>query len=240
MNKYFFLLKQNRILFIGAFILFFLLFFFIVSSFTRFAPLHNPDGSLQNNTPSLTPTIIQTQKSFRILKTNPALGENNIYPGEIIITITTNEPVVSVKNISLSFSPELPSSSYWKFTNFFPSKTLTAQIYGGLQLNTQYTVTIKNSLNQDIYDWFFITSGETPENNTQLVRESEEEANKKYFPLIKYVPYSTSTFSIDYVDGLILEVKMKGTNEGEIKRQVTDWIRNRGVDPSTHTIRYTR
>ncbi len=185
-----------------------------------------------------TPTVIipATQKKFRVLKTTPANLENNVYPGEIKITITTDEYVISPKSFSLSITPSLPD--HWEFSNSFPSKTLVVQVYGGLALNTEYSLALNDADGNAIYNWKFTTSSQTPENSTGAAREETEKLFNTYYPLIYDTPYSTGTFKIEYYDRLTFEVTVYGRDVEKIKQEVNDWVKSKGVDPSTHTFRY--
>lgn len=62
---------------------------------------------------------------------------------------------------------------------------------------------------------------------------------KTKFPLIESLPYKTDRFSIDYKAPLSLKVEIKvATQTAEIKKEVLDWIKTKGVDPSTHKIEF--
>lgn len=187
-------------------------------------------------TPTLKPQFIQER--FSVIKTFPANGEASVYPGEITITINTTTPVVSKDGFFLDITPKLPY--YWKYTNSYPTTTITAQIYGGLELNTQYQLTLYDNKKLPVYVWSFITSSETPESSTAQERALEENLINEYYPLFKSVPYNTTDFSLDYYDRLILIVKVKNKNKNIeiVKKEVDGWIKSKGVDPSTHTIRY--
>lgn len=59
------------------------------------------------------------------------------------------------------------------------------------------------------------------------------------FPLIKSLPYKTDRFSIDYKAPLSLKIEIKiATQTAEIKKEVLDWIKSKGVDPETHQINW--
>lgn len=63
-----------------------------------------------------------------------------------------------------------------------------------------------------------------------------EEIDKKLtkrFPLFPYLPYETKDFSIKYLGPLKLEIFL-ATESARI--QALDWIRSKGVDPTTHQI----
>ena len=54
------------------------------------------------------------------------------------------------------------------------------------------------------------------------------------------MPFSNEDFAINYLAPLKLGVKIKGTDEEKIKQEVLQWIRNKGVDPQTHEIIWTK
>lgn len=62
-----------------------------------------------------------------------------------------------------------------------------------------------------------------------------EDTLEKY-PLIKYMPYSSDNFAINYLEPLELGVKIKGADVEAIKQEALQWIEDKGVDPSTHEI----
>lgn len=63
------------------------------------------------------------------------------------------------------------------------------------------------------------------------------ESLKERFPLIEFLPYETERFSIDYIAPFHLQVKIKNTEQvEEIKLEVINWIREKGINPKTHQI----
>lgn len=65
------------------------------------------------------------------------------------------------------------------------------------------------------------------------------ESLKTRFPLIEFLPYKNDRFSIDYKAPLSLKVEVKiATQTAEIKKEVLDWIKSKGVDPSIHQIEF--
>lgn len=76
---------------------------------------------------------------------------------------------------------------------------------------------------------------ETGEGDPNAFQKLEEETIKGY-PLFPKTPHREDNWTLDYVDALHLEVTVKGTITAAIKTQVLDWIKDQGVDPSTHQI----
>ena len=63
----------------------------------------------------------------------------------------------------------------------------------------------------------------------------QKEATDK-FPLIDSMPHTESTWSIDYLGPLHLEVTIKNKNTEVVKEEVLAWIKGLNVDPTTHQI----
>jgi len=188
------------------------------------------------NTLSLTPTI-QPQQAFEVTSTSPKKDATDVYPGELQITANTTTPIVSANSFFLDISPKLPN--YWRLSTEFPTNSISATVYGGLQKNTKYTVTLRGK-NNYTYSWSFTTSDVQPESSSNLVRDDEEIYMQKNYPLIAYMPYTANDFTMDYSGEHSLIVNMtNGTvSQDQIQQEVEDWMRNKGVDPSTHTIKY--
>lgn len=216
-----------------------ILFFVIVVAVTfLFSQLSNQPKS-QMSFP--TPTIFQSQNlqpvsSFTVINTTPKDKEINIYPGEIIISFTTDKYLNSQDDFSLDISPSLPY--YSKIQNAFPTKIIQAQVYGGLNTGTKYVVTVRNKNKETVYAWSFTTSSSPAQSNSGLDREREAQSLKTDYPLDAYLPYNTQDFKITYTDILTLKVVIKNPDVSKVKQEVNDWIKSHGIDPSTHTINY--
>jgi len=68
----------------------------------------------------------------------------------------------------------------------------------------------------------------------------QQEINQKkneFFPLLGYLPITPNDFNIVYVGPLSLEITLK-TASDSAKTQALDWIRSKGIDPSSHQIIY--
>lgn len=57
------------------------------------------------------------------------------------------------------------------------------------------------------------------------------------FPLLQFLPYQTTTWKIDYIGPLSLEVILQ-KDTLEIREEVSSWIRSKNVDPTTHQINW--
>jgi len=68
----------------------------------------------------------------------------------------------------------------------------------------------------------------------------QQEINQKkseFFPLLGYLPIISDNFKITYNGPLSLEIILKTATESA-KIQALDWIRSKGIDPSSHQIIY--
>lgn len=171
-----------------------------------------------------------------VLRTDPINGQQDIYPGEIKINISLNREIFSKNDIVIKISPE-PTAGF-EFTNSFPSKELTLQIFGGMAQSTTHTLTVSDTSGNTLYTWFFTTSNKSPESSSAEVNKIQQQTIRNYYPLFDFVPYKTDLYTIDYTDRLTLEVKINGTRSPQIEASVENWIKSKGIDPSTHTIDY--
>lgn len=181
------------------------------------------------------PTINQP---LSVIQTNPANGEKNVSTSEQEFTVTTNKPILSAADYSLTINPPLPY--YWKIVSVYPTNTLKMNVLGGLSPETTYALSMFNADKQLIYSWSFTTSNVSPQSSSGLVADQEKIYIQKYYPLFNYIPYSSSDFNLDYSGRLTLIVQIKNSNVALVQQEVNDWIRSHGVDPSTHTINYVK
>lgn len=231
-----FLVKYKKLLVITGLIIFAMV---IITLLISGRSTNNIPGATPSPViPSFFPSITQVlrQEAFTVASTTPNNGESNVTPGEIIISFTTDKPLISQNSFSMNITPALPN--YWKIVNSYPTNVVKAQVYGNMKLNTEYTITVSDTNGRLVYSWIFTTSNVPAESSSLLQKEIEEQLKKDYYPLINYIPYESANFSIDYIDRLSLVVKGKNSNLDLVKKGVNDWIRSKGVDPSTHSIRY--
>lgn len=183
-----------------------------------------------------TNTSANPNRSFQIIKTSPGNNETDVYAGEITISFTTNAEIASANEYGINITPPLPD--YWKITNSYPTKKITAQVYGGLNTNTTYTVTVTDASGKKLYSWSFTSSNNPGQSSSGLVTDYEKTYYQKYYPLMDYIPYSTTDFKVGYQSELTLKVLIKNLDIAKVKQEVIDWIKSHGVDPATHTINY--
>ena len=66
------------------------------------------------------------------------------------------------------------------------------------------------------------------------------ESIKEKFPLVEFLPYETESFYIDYIAPLHLQISVKKTTiSAQIRQEIFNWIKSKGVDPQTHKIDFT-
>ena len=183
----------------------------------------------------LFPTVVP-QSSFLITSTVPANNAVGVFPGEIEVSFTSNVPIESLNDYTIFISPQLTVKP--KLKSPFPTQQVRYQILAGLDKNTEYTVVVKNRHSENVAIWSFTTSSEQPESSSGLVRDIQEKLNQQYYPLFDFIPFKNENFSIDYMGRLTLIIKIKKNNTDAIKQEALNWIKQHGVDPSTHTINY--
>ncbi len=224
-------LQKYRLLFLGGCltVIVFLFLFFLLNNRQKDTTLF-PSNLSQK--PTITP--FPTSGVLSIVDASPFPDSTNVAPEEILISVTTNIPVYSKEEVSLSVFPLIQS----RLETTFPTNTVQLRVLGGLENNTKYTVTVKNKNGVNIYAWAFTTGIRTQGSSTKLQQEIEKGYFEEYLPLFYKVPYETTNFSLDYTKQLTLEVHIKSGSQKEVQKEVEAWIRSQGVDPATHTIIY--
>lgn len=216
-----------RILILFLFLLAILIFAFILTI------KKTQKGSTTSTATAPTPS---TSKNIVVAETYPKDGQKNVYPGEIMIWFSTQDLVGSRNDFSFSITPQPPYSI--KPVSIYPTQKIEYQVLGGLLVDTTYTVSIKNTNGITIKTFSFTTSSTPPESSSKYVTELQDKITEKYYPLFYFVPYYNDDFHIDYTGRLSLQVKIKKNKVDNIKKEVLEWIKNKGVDPSTHKIQY--
>lgn len=90
------------------------------------------------------------------------------------------------------------------------------------------------------------TVGPTPTSGFQTEVPPEEkkagpgpqeviESLKERFPLYDWVPYTSENFYLVYKGDFHLKAVLK-EDTPELRQEILDWIRSKGVDPATHKI----
>jgi hypothetical protein len=174
----------------------------------------------------------------KIIKTDPADNQQNVYPKQTLKLIF--DRAVSLEDWQIVPFPafEFSLKRDKEIIEIIPQKELAA--------NTQYKIEVKNVKDPSFYFTFsFKTTpdllGPPPGGKTP----SKEEVEKYYWdlsrktyeetPLFDYVPYKTKNYTVDYIKPLTLQVLLT-KDTPQIRAEVLDWIRSKGVDPATHQI----
>lgn len=180
----------------------------------------------------------QTAESsnWKVVQTYPADQETNVYTGEIAISFTSDFPVNSEKDFSISINPPLQNG--WQLVNEYPSNNISAQVIGGLRPKTEYVVVVKNTFSNATFSWTFSSAETTSGVASGLVAEQEKKLTDQYYPLIDFVPFYSDSFDLEYSARLTLDVTIKKAGVSAVKQEVIDWIKTKGVDPATHKINY--
>ncbi len=201
----------------------------------------NPQNIQTPNSGVGSPTVtpVQFSSSFSVLSTTPKNGATNVSPGEITVSFSSDTTINSSGLFTLSFNPKL--SAGYQFVSTFPAKQVSFVILNGLIPSTKYDVSIKKPDGTPIYTWSFTTNAGTGGlSSSGYENQLENDYINKNYPLSSVTPYSNADFSIDYAGKpLTLAVQIKNPDINKVKQEVIDWIKSKGVDPSTHTINYT-
>lgn len=147
-------------------------------------------------------------------------------------------------NVDLNFSPQVefdqpakslslvsqPEIDYSLQTD---DQTTTFVLNHSLKPETKYNLSLLSE-GETIYFWSFTTRSQT---ESELIEEEVETALKTY-PLAEFLPYETDEFQIAYEGPLYLLITIKKGVVEERKQEILNWVRFRGVDPTTHQIEW--
>ncbi|HUW24574.1 MAG TPA: Ig-like domain-containing protein [Patescibacteria group bacterium] len=174
----------------------------------------------------------------KIIRTDPADNQQNVYPKQTL-KLTFDRPISTEGWQIIPFpSFEFSVKNDKETLEVIPKKELAA--------DTQYKIEVKNSQDPSFYFTFSFKTvpdllGPPPGGKTP----SKEEVEKYYWdlsrktyeamPLFDYVPYKTENYWIGYTRPLTLYISLT-KDTPEIRAEVLDWIRSKGVDPATHQI----
>lgn len=172
------------------------------------------------------PQIIETQPNDNELQASP----------EIKIIITFDQKITT-PGWQASFSPETA------FTLLVNENKLEIQPTTFLKEETKYSVSVKNSQFKNFsYMFSFTTLSKsiTPPSgglgDPNFYNEIQKETADKY-PLLKYIPFETKNWWVTYRGPLLLKVGLR-KDTAEIRQEVLDWIKSKGVNPDTHKIEW--
>lgn len=178
----------------------------------------------------------KASSKFSIISTEPTNGATDVYPGEIKISFTTDQPINSIDDYIIEISPNLQNGG--ELISSFPTTTVTNRVLGGLEKNTTYTITVTNKNTDNKTSWSFTTSGEQPESSSALFKEEQEQLEVNYYPLFDFLPYENENIKMFYTGRQAITVEIKNGNEDSARQEVEEWIKSHKVDPSTHAITY--
>lgn len=195
---------------------------------------HSPSSSPGSFSPTI--TLIPVQPSYSVVETSPVNGATNVSTGEIDISFTTDREIVSPNSFHMTITPALPY--YWKFTNSYPTRNITARVLGYLQPSTLYTVSVTDASKNPEISWSFTTTATPSDSSSGLVIDQEQQFVNKLEPLWHYTPYETTDFETWYKGPLHLVVQQKIADKNKIQRELFSWMKSHGVGPTTHTYEY--
>jgi len=178
----------------------------------------------------------EQQFQLGVVSVEPLSGAIEESPSRIVITF--NRSIEPQDQIELIISPQVQVKE-----NIEEDKVIYEFVS---ELEGKYYFEIKAN-GQSMYSWNYeipvqavpttspSQNSESPRGDPQIIYDDAEEIYNNY-PLIKYMPYSSDNFAINYLEPLKLGVKIKGTDVEAIKQEVLQWIEDMGVDPSSHEI----
>ena len=172
-----------------------------------------------------------------LLNVNPKNNQENISTTPVINFSFNQE--INNQGWTVQTTPEV------SFSLETYQKTLTLKTERPLELNTGYLIEITNkNYNGFFYRLGFKTIGEdqtpSPTPNPEKTRKHYENLAKETYkdmPLFDYMPCREKNFSMDYISPLTLLVTLK-KDTPEARREVLEWIEEKGIDPSTHQINW--
>ncbi|MFH1561132.1 MAG: Ig-like domain-containing protein [Patescibacteria group bacterium] len=151
---------------------------------------------------------------------------------EIQITFDQN---VDVDTFDLFVTPELLLAKQAQ------GKVLVFQITQPLKPETEYLLELSHA-GSSYYSWKWTTEARVVESkleigDPEIPKEVAQQVGRDY-PLIAFVPYETANFVLTYTGPNKLGVKIKSGDKQDIKWQVYDWLKEKGVDPDSHQIEW--
>jgi hypothetical protein len=158
------------------------------------------------------------------------------------IEIKLDQEVSDVASFSLYTVPEI------KTEKTKSEKGLVFKLLQELENNQKYLFELKYK-NITIYSWSYQTNiqqtiptsspatGSSEIGDPEAVEKIAKSVLERY-PLVKYVPFENDNFALDYSAPLILSVKIKSGDKTDIKWQVYEWLKEKGVDPDSHQIEW--
>lgn len=145
------------------------------------------------------------------------------------ISVLFNQPA-SLDRISIGLFPEID------YQPVLEENLLTLKIREELKQETKYIIEIYQEPEKTLVYSFSFTTKKVKKtlSDPKLLEEMGLTILRDY-PLVPHVPYYSQQFDIDYIAPLKLKIVLKGETS---KEEVLDWIRDQGVDPATHEIKW--
>lgn len=177
-------------------------------------------------------------EALTIINSFPTEGEANVSLATLQITITFNHPIKNINEIRVNISPSLQITSQLSQDQ----QTLLLEPQQLLLPNQAYSINVLQTKDDQPLGLFSFTTESLPESamggkgDPGLVSKIHLK-DQEDFPLLRWVPFSTQDFEVDYIGRTKLEVKVK-TNQEAAKQGLETWMRSHGTEPQTHEIVY--
>jgi len=98
----------------------------------------------------------------------------------------------------------------------------------------QFTLSQKG-IQEPLASWSFKTKSSQ---SNQNIYQKIEDYNQDYYPLLQYMPIKTKDFEILYTNKKALKVIIYSLNVSQVKKDVKNLIKSKGVKPETHQFRW--
>jgi hypothetical protein len=163
------------------------------------------------------------KKPLGIVQVYPNPESKNVDVKTDINVIFDQEP--SLKDISFKINPE------FEFKQELFDRSLVITPKENLQGNTTYHIDVLIE-KENIFSWTFSTR----KLSESEVIEIEVEETQRMYPLANYLPLKTDSYRLTYIKPMVLQVTLKTGSEMEVEEEIKEWIKSKGIDPSTHQI----
>lgn len=163
---------------------------------------------------------------LEVLQVSPVPASQNIDAKTTINLIFNQKPLM--KDISFKTEPE------FKFNQEVFNQSLLITPEKTLEEGTTYQIEVLFK-NKNIFVWSFSTREFT---ETEEI-EVEIEETKRMYPLIDYLPLETDSYHLTYIKPMTLQVTLKIEDKKKVEKEIKEWIKSKGIDPSTHQITFT-
>jgi len=172
------------------------------------------------------------QKALAVVNVSPENQSQNITAVRLDIAVDFNRPLKNQQEIQFNISPQINSLTFGLENG---QQTLVVTSQEPLSANTVYSFEIKDKKNQLLSQINFKTEVLAGD---PLIPYQEKKDTAENYPLLQYIPYETAAFSVSYSGPLALKVKIRQGNQKEIEKEVKDWLKSKGIEPSTHQIEF--